>query len=148
MPSVWGVGRGTRLPRVPGEPKPLLPHFFLPDCGRKKKERRERKSEKSFCNILTAAFDSGRSLIAPNRSSDPALSEEQLPRTQERWRCSEAGWGTSPPGKDRILGVEAPKAPTDIQWAKEIPEGLVDPCSGPRGLPGRFLGEERLRQVL
>ena len=121
---------------------------LLPPRLWEEKNKGERDSEKSFCNIFTVAFDSGRSLIAPNRSSDPAWSEEQLPRTQVRWRCREAGWGTGPPRKDRILGVEAPKPPTDIQRAKEIPEGLVDPCSGPRGLPGCFLGQEWLRQVL
>lgn len=72
MCGAWGVGHGTRLRRVPGEPKPLLPRVFLPNSGREKKKKKERKSEKSFYNILTAAFDSGRSLIAPNRCSDPA----------------------------------------------------------------------------
>lgn len=113
----------------------------------KKKKRRERKSEKSFCNILTAAFDSEKA-IGTKLLLRPCVVGGTAPRTQERWRGREVGWGTSPPGKDWILGVEAPKAPQTSSGAKEIPEGLVDPFSGPHILPGCFLGEEQPRQVL
>ena len=68
MLSVWGMGPGCA--GYLENPS----HFCLvsssPIVGGKKKM--ERESEKSFCNILTIAFDSGRSLIAPNRCSDPA----------------------------------------------------------------------------